>query len=312
MINLVSGVEGRYRIEKSKADENGVEIPGTRVVCADWFQNLVLDQALNEIGTRALSLSNIAIAFRVGSGNTAPLVTDTQLQSQIASTVTAQGAPTSGVVPSPGAYIWRRQTRRFAAGVAAGILAEVGVGWAQTGGTLFSRALIVDDMGAPTTITVLADEILDVSYEFRVYPQETDSTGTLVLDGITYDYTARASRINVVNVWFSQTPGNQFLGSASAFTGNIGPLTGTPSGTGSPTATGASIPYANNSLEGSATATWGLNTGNIGGIRSVQIGVGWSNWQIQFDAQGTGNTIPKDATNELSLTVTHSWARRTI
>ncbi len=45
----------------------------------------------------------------------------------------------------------------------------MGIGWnANPSGALFSRALIVDAEGDPTTIAKLADEQLDVEYEFRV------------------------------------------------------------------------------------------------------------------------------------------------
>lgn len=318
MISLKSRVQGRYKIEKFKVkkSESGdfVEVPESRELCADWFENLVLDQGLNEIGTRALGATGAFAFIRVGSGNAAPAVTDTQLQSQIASTSTLQGA-LSGAESSPDVYLWRRITRRFSAGAAAGILAEVGVGWAATGATLFSRALILDGFGSPTTITVLSDEVLDVTYEFRIYPPVGDSAGTIILDGTTYDYTARASEVDTVSAgafgWFGEVTGVTYPGGNVAYTGSIGATNTSPSGTSS-AGSGVSGTYSNNSLQGSSEATWGLAQGNIGGIRSVRLAVGWSLWQVQFSAQGTGNPIPKDNTQELTLTVTHSWDRGSI
>ncbi|WP_251258216.1 hypothetical protein, partial [Enterobacter hormaechei] len=124
---------------------------------------------------------------RVGSGNTAPAVTDTVLVSQVASSSTQQ-AINNGVDRSGAFYAWVRRTTRFTTGTAAGTLAEVGVS-PTTSGPLFSRALILDSGGNPTTITVLPDETLDVTYELRLYPTLTDATGTVDIAGVTYNWT---------------------------------------------------------------------------------------------------------------------------
>ena len=52
-----------------------------------------------------------------------------------------------------------------------------------------------------TTITPLADEILDVVVEVRYYPPLTDTTGTVTLNGIDYDYIIRAASITNVAGW---------------------------------------------------------------------------------------------------------------
>lgn len=312
MINLKSGMQGRYRIEKAKVAKdskgNEFEIPGTRKVCSDWFDNLILNQGLNEIGTEQIE---DAIDFcHVGNGSTPPEVTDAGLESFVASTSASQ-LEDNGTVASPTPYIWRRVTKRFGPGDAAGNLSEVGMGWTAGGSTLFSRALIVDSGGSPTSITVASDEVLDVTYELRIYPPESDFTGTIVLDAVTYDYTARASEVDISSRWDMDRDATA-APDAYAYSGVIGDIFNSPSGFSSGSTTRNSEPYSNNSMQGSATSTWGLNDGNIGGIRSVRITVGWTTWQIEFSAQGTGDPIPKDNTYELALTVTHSWSRGTI
>jgi hypothetical protein len=135
----------------------------------------------------------------VGSDNTAPANTDTILKTFIAANNTRTAA-TYGVNSSSPYYRWNKYTYRFNEGVAAGNISEVGVGWLVTGSTYhcWSRALILDGLGAPTTITILSDEFLDVYYEVRFHPTEVDKTGTVVFTGNiggTYDWTCRDSYI---------------------------------------------------------------------------------------------------------------------
>lgn len=129
------------------------------------FHNLVLDAGLDR-----LSVGSAIGRVCVGSGNSNPVISQTQLDAFIASTTTSQGSDTGGKqITTEPYYLWSRRTYRFGEGVAAGNLSEIGLGWSNT--NLFNRALIRDANGNPTTITVLADEFLDVVVELRVYPQ---------------------------------------------------------------------------------------------------------------------------------------------
>ncbi|WP_312237310.1 hypothetical protein [Stenotrophomonas sp.] len=182
-----SGYAGWFKIEALRVDEDGVEVPGSRRIAADWFPNLITNAGLDFLGTTGATL--VYGFCRVGSGNTTPSATDTALVTPVAVSSTAQ-ATANGVNRSGAFYAWRRQTTRFAAGAAAGTLAEVGVSPAGTG-ALFSRALILDGGGNPTTITVLSDEVLDVTYELRLYPTLADATGTVTIAAVSYNWIAR-------------------------------------------------------------------------------------------------------------------------
>lgn len=285
---------GWFKIEAIRPD-------GTRRVLADWFPNLILDGGLDRMGANKDYLG----WCQVGSGSTAPVATQTALVNRIAGTSTIQ-ASVEGAQASAPYYGWFRRTYRFAQGVAAGNLSEVGVGWA-TSGSLFSRALILDGGGSPTTITVLSDEVLDVTYELRRYPGTVDLTGTVVLDGVTHNWVSRAASVTDQDRWAG--PGEMALDRAVAYNGNIGAVTAlSPSGTsGSLTAT--ALAYSSGSYARATTVSAGLNDSNLsGGIRSIVIyayyfGVG--RYQIQFNP-----AIPKDSTKVLTLTIQHSWARR--
>ena len=285
---------GWFKIEAIRPD-------GTRRVLADWFPNLILNGGLDRMGGNNDHLN----WCQVGSGSTAPVATQTALVNRIAGTGTLH-ANVNGAQASAPYYGWARRTYRFAQGVAAGNLSEVGVGWA-TSGSLFSRALILDGGGSPTTITVLSDEALDVTYELRRYPGTVDLTGTVVLDGVTHNWVSRAAGVTDSYDWGSA--GAMMLALAYAYNGDIGAVTElSPSGT-SGSLSAAALAYSSGSYTRATTVSAGLNAANlVGGIRSIMIRApagSAGRYQIQFDP-----AIPKDNTKVLSLTIQHTWARR--
>lgn len=309
-LNIQHQVEGLIRLEAFHCDESGQEV--RRRVVADWFPNLVLDQGLNLLATSAQYLA----ACQVGSGSTPPVPGQSALVSRVAGTTTLVN-PSVSRASAPPYYVARRGTYRFAQGVAAGNIAEIGIGTAGTGSTLFSRALVKDPSGAPTTITVLADESLDVIYEFRYYAPESDVTGTIAATGNIggeYAYTLRAA--NVTDGVNAETygwslPANQneepFNNSGfQAFSGGIGPMTGSPSGAALPMSRIAPGTYAAGSFRLDREVSALAPVANIsGGIRSMLMKIGIGTYQIEF-----APPIPKTATDVVQLTIRLSWERR--
>jgi hypothetical protein len=179
---------GQYRLRTYKED-------GTQVRDTGWFDNLLLDQGLDQIG----SVFNYNVfgpfLFRmgcVGTGSTAPTTADTQLESWLASAGNGENYSNYGYTAGPPSYWWSKVSCRFGTGVAAGNLTEVGMGEqlaTNIGTALFSRALILDGAGNPTTLVVASDEILDLSYEFRVYPDTTTNVQTININGTDYTFT---------------------------------------------------------------------------------------------------------------------------
>src|SRR5690606_33028436 len=166
---------------------------------------------------------------------------------------------------------------------------------------LFSRALILDDEGNPTTITVLEDEFLDVSYEFRVYPPESDVMGQVNIGGVDRDTVRRAALVTNTSVWappgngdqggISPTPGTIPTRSARAYNGALGDVTGVPSGTFSDRSAVNPDAYTEDTFYREALVTWGLNAGNLsGGISAIRFALGTGSttsglgaMQISFD-----------------------------
>ncbi|MEC7119298.1 MAG: hypothetical protein VXW65_05270, partial [Pseudomonadota bacterium] len=138
-----------------------------------WFNNLVLDQGLNLMGTGSWFTH-----CHVGSGNSVPTELQSALDSSVAVTSTVN-SDTAGESASAPYYCYRRKVFRFAAGTFDGVnLGELALGNAST---IWNRAQIKDNLGDPTIINVLIDEVLDVIAEVRFYANESDVTGTLNL-----------------------------------------------------------------------------------------------------------------------------------
>lgn len=292
-INIGATLKGFFKMVAVRPD-------GNKRVLADWFPNLILDSGLNFIGT-----VNYVSACQVGTNNTAPVVGDTTLHAFLVGTVTVL-SNTSSAQPSAPYYSKSIICYEFGVGVAAGNLSEVGVG-PTSGGPLFSRALILDGGGSPTTITVLGDEILHVFYELRCYAPTVDGGGVVNISGTDYTVVTRASDVtNWSGPWEKAgTPADNPL-FMKAYQGPLGAITVAPSGTNSTAIPGVtSAAYVNNSLQLDMSAEWNITTGNLaGGVGAFEITTTLGKYKGSFVP-----AIPKDALSVLDLTVRVAWAR---
>jgi len=307
-IELVSEVAGFYTLELFRVDATGAEIKGSRRRPVPTFKNLITNAGLDRMG----AFTDYTNFCQVGSGATPPAVGDSGLVAKVAGV----GTPVSRVTanqPSAPYYASTTKTFEFGVGVAAGNLSEVGIGWADTG-SLFSRALIVDGSGSPTTITVLPDEILQVTYQLRYYAPTVDNSGNLTLNGVSTDWVSRASNVTVaVGGWNS--PGDTSAGfdSTSSYQrvhdGVVSAdVTSSPSGTQSERTSASDAAYSAGSYARSGNCVWGLAQGNFAtGIKSAFVRHGVGSYQIGFTP-----AIMKTSSQVLTLTFRHAWARKAL
>lgn len=288
-------VAGRYKFTAIRPD--GTERPLT-----GWVPNIITDVGLNLLGT-----TYVLSYCHVGTSNTAADIGQSALLGWVAATSGVEENSSYAQTNPP--YFGTKVIRyRFAQGVATGNLNEVGIGISPSNASLWSRAVIVDELNAPTTITVLAEEVLDVTYELRLYPPLVDGAGAINISGTGYNVTWRAAGVTGLH-WYN------WIGSAASFTPQSNnyavynglmnaSITGYPSGVSANT-TPSNAAYSNNSLQRDATASFGLNSGNLaGGIKSCSIATTLGAFQFEFD-----NPIPKDGTKTLALTHRISWSR---
>lgn len=306
VIKAPVGVKGFFEVEVLSAD-------GTIKSSTGTFPNLVLDTGLQ----RLASTSNVNVSFAtlcaVGSGNTPPSPGDQALQNQLAS---QSGGSVSNSNNLEGGYCQLVRVWTFGLGDVVGNISELGVGWSASSGGLFSRALILDQFGNPTSITILADEQLRVRWTHRRYWPTEDVTGVLENEGNrggVFAFTLRAAQVGswsipantaagaiVMDTSFSASRNRWFYGPAS-----LGALTGTVSGSGTYTSGSGTRTAEVNSITGSFTLS--LGQGNAaGGLGGLHFGTSNSDhrFQVVFDPP-----IPKTAEDLLAIDVEISWGR---
>ena len=298
-----SVLKGWYRLHVMRED-------GSERLDTGWFPNLITNGGLDQFAAG----SGFSVCA-VGSGNTTPAVTNTQLVALVGSTTTQAiiSQTTNGSSPYGTTYEIQYQ---FAIGGATGNLSEVGIGSSTT--SLFSRALILDGSGNPTTITILSSEALYVDYTFQVFPPLSDVTGTVVLNGVTYNTTVRAMLAGN-NTYWNQPNVGLGLGNPNAnystfvSDSNIGTITSNPTGgTGNAeTFTITNGPYTNGTYAYPVSVTYGLTSANFAsGVRSWGMIMNGSNngrgaFQIGFLNGSTG--IAKTGSYTLVLNAEMSW-----
>ncbi len=308
---LETSLEGRFILSTAQANADGNPIEATRVIRAE-FGNLITNQGLNRIG----STGNFHTHIHVGAGTAVPQFTDTGLQSFVASTSTIQAQTTTAQASAP-FFGQTSITRRFAAGVAAGNLTEIGVGWGPTGSVLFSRALILDGLGAPTAISVQPTEVLDATYILRCFAPVGDVLGNINVAGVgNIATTTRAAHVTSASLWgMSNVQGGISFNHPwvnALHNGVIGAVTGSPTGASEGAESVTNFAYANNSFFREATVFYGLNSANLaGGATAAHFRLGATDG-FGVVQMGFGTAIPKNNTRTLSLLARHTWARRTL
>ena len=301
-VSIQSKVGARFKLVARKASDDSVARE------TEWFLNLVLDTGLNR-----MSVGTWIDRCCIGTGNSTPVETQVALDGFLASTTTKQSSSSGVNTTSAPYYRYARVTWRFAQGVAAGNVSEVGLGWGDA--NLWNRALIKDVNGNPTTITILSDEYLDVISEIRDYQSSTtggafnllDKTGALIsthtVNGSPY--------IDNAGVYFDKI-GISYLYAASGIKNDS--VTQIPTGllSGRVVLPAATYPTARSlrvvaslSLSDLNGVHQSLYIEGIYGLLGVNGGVG-ANYKFQISP-----TITKTSSQLMTYTLEMSWGRYT-
>lgn len=304
MLDVRVGVRGEYRMRALKPDGEAVRDSG-------WMPNLITNYGMDLLGS---SSSNVNTYCSVGEGNTVPAFTDTALVTYHQS----QGAQFSDSESNGGSPDYENRLNkiwRFPTQVVNKNYAEVGVGVGTIGNNLFSRALIVDGGGSPTTFTVLIGEQLEVTYRLWVYPKVSDSSASVTISGTSYTFTYRgrsvASTGNLDAQYFGFGWSNAYT-FLNGYNGTISVNTGSgPSGSSSVADSHSVQAYTSGNYYRDVICTFSTVAGNVaGGISAMEAYFrtpsGGSLLPIQI---GVSPTFAKDNTKTLSLTIRFSWAR---
>lgn len=297
MINIQCQLSGRYLIEVRRPD-------GRIKLRTPWFNNIVTDGGLNRIG-----VSDFLTHCYLGTSNAEPLPSNSGLAAQLGTSSDdySESSPLAAQVPPY--YGGLTKTFRFAANAVIGNLSEVGVGWDTA---LFSRSLIVDEMNNPTTVTVLPDELIFVTYQLRNYAYADDDYYQCIVIGTERAAVARPCNVtssSAVTGW-GMTGNRVSLANVEesiiAYNGAIGTIAGVPSGVAAHASFAEDMAYENNSLEMIFSARWDVNDGNLeNGISAFSFHTnGMGSYQVQINPP-----ISKVAGQILNARFRVSWDR---
>ncbi len=285
-------IQGRYKLKVYRPD-------GSVRLETPWFDNLITNNGMNQIAT----LTTLAVQCYIGRSGTTPTINDTQLGSIIA-TSNSVSVTTFTFYDSEEPY-WRAyKVFTFNAGNATGDVREVACGVSST--NLFSRSLIQGVQEIPATITVLADEKLEVYYERRNYVSRLDRIVPFLLSGVSYEATIRASNIGLIPNIFSGfgagLSGVSFSISGQKFLDTIYvPISGAASGANLFTV----APYITNSHYFDYVAQFdGAAANYSGGIGTGTFQTTQSRFKFLFTPY-----IPKAVGYRLRFNIRHSWSR---
>jgi len=250
----------------------------------------------------------------IGSSGATPQYTDTAMGALLGNsgTVTVSDGPYNGFAEygSPNYERYQTKTYRFNADVGTGTVRECGVGTNAASNYLFSHHLLA------VPIVKTANNILDVSYRFTVWPSLIETTQSpILIDGVNYECKtsfydlARTSLPDQFNEYKVSTGGNVWDGAKADPPTNVN-----PSGDNASVQTTYSDTFATGSqrVVQYSGLTYGNTDLNIVKTATIQM----SNWlwiQTEFsalDGGDIGGGIPKDATKENTFIWTVTYGER--
>ena len=276
-------------------------------------KNLITDAGMDYLGTTAYD--NICVVAHVGTGTAAPTYADTALSGPLAGSAGRRGSPSSlnqwfdnTSEPVPRVRWIHTYTWQYPQGQVVGNLSEVGVGPGSVSSpqNLFSRALILDSLGNPTTVTATADDIVVVQYKLIV-DWTASSSGTITVGGVDYDYETILEGGSVGR----SAPGTAYGIAYGQYLTTMAPWSGPGhsyswSGVNSLTSE-TYAPYTPGNHYRDVTVSFPAGTVSTGyqGVRLVQnITQRGNPWWIRFSSQ-----IPVSSVQVFQVTQRASWAR---
>lgn len=187
-----NSAQGLYRTEILRPD-------GTVRYDSGLHGNMITDNGLNEIG---YSLGSFLSDCYVGTGTNPPTAGDTSLQNQVMRAASGNRVATNRKQVSAAPY-YSEQTCiwTFDAATANVTLGEMGTAGNNQTNKILTRSLMKDTEGNPTTVTLLVGEVLRITHVLRLYFDMSEKTGSFQIGSETYNYTARAIRMNESSYW---------------------------------------------------------------------------------------------------------------
>ena len=300
------GISGEFRAVLRNPDESIVYDSG-------WGDNLITD-----LGLIIWSDLDPAYPFSrcyIGDSATTPAVGQTAMPSFLASITSPTQTPASSTnAGAPNYERYATKTWRFGAGVGTGLVQDMGIGSTTNSvGGLFARHVLT------VPINKLANQTLDVSYRFTVWPSLIESElNSVLIGGVNYPCQTRLYDLTYVNTNIFNEIGQNNGSSAYRICYNgvkAAPTAIAPSGTTAGAQYGGN--YNQVGAQSDFLLFYGLNDGNTSNnilrTATARIDPGLFRMQTEFTAEdgpGIGEGIPKDNEHELTLQWRLNWGRK--
>lgn len=162
-----------------------------------FHPNVITNVGMDSIGAY-VTIDTATTQAKVGTGSAAPAITDVNLQTPIGTAVTRSAVLSNTYTAGPPDYWARQHQYKFLEANANGNLTEFGT---FNSATMFSRQLLKDGTGTPTTITKTATDQLWITYEIRLYPPTVDVNSVVTISAVNYDVTTRPMQVNGASAW---------------------------------------------------------------------------------------------------------------
>jgi len=296
------------------------------------FPNLITDAGLDALGQDIGvdgRIDNLISRMAVGTGSAVPAASDTSLVSEVART-SDPASIGNGLSSGPSFDYWEYEVSfQFDQGEANANLTELGVLNDDLAGVLWSRQLLQDAGGSPTTITKTSDDILQIAYALRVYPDKTVRQSNLTIDGTSTTLDRQPQQIDSAAEWGrGGSPTDRgILYQFGLWGGTDIRVYEDNTPPGDFISEGPASPNTKEDV-GSSYAFAAYSAGTFQRDLDVSVGVGEGNFASGlgaatgriYDIFGQGlpfitffsPKIPKTDTDELTFQIRYSWGRHTI
>ena len=306
------GLLGEVQVVVKRAD-------GSVKLDTGFFPNVITNLGLDAIGNNIDIMGYCAI----GTGNVEPKETDTGLVAYTADGAYFIESHTDTYDPNVTDYYKCSRTKGFRfSGLSNVNISEVGLVSTPDKSThsTYTRTLIKNSAGSPTTITVLDGEILELQYRlWQVFDiRDKKAVVNAMIDGVSvpYNVTVRAAGVggtNLGNSWshkYAVGNGIEYQGNNNHHysTQKLGAITGGPASPTLPITDVKWKPYSPSTYKRSFTISNSITEANMA-IRSILLFTGLGAYQIEFGT--VDGDLPITKTNEdiFSVEFELSWGR---
>lgn len=283
--------------------------------------NLILTQGKDFVAQRSF-VENI-LYCAVGSGSSAPLLSDTGLANELARTNTVDGSVTSACLTSLSSNVYSlKKTFKFSTITSPVTYGEIGWSYSSSSGAnLFSKALIIDINGNPSPVQLGVGKYLRVVYTLEItLTPNTSQTGSANISGWTTNGSYMLQKIGLRSItadgslsyYDSADDCNEpsaaadfFLGTSSAALASFGSATDRSAGTNY--VKGCALEYLGNGVS-YKKVSFGKGEAVSSTLRSLGVGkVGSSTTETGFAYVFDANQT-KGSEFLLPLKIIYSWS----